>query len=82
MDKGRYGSRGKLLSWALAVLLIAAGAIVIGWFAGEGLMALMKSGEGTSLLAELGTEGTGDATGDPAEEKQAAAAQTGAPETP
>lgn len=82
MDKGRYGSRGKLLSWALAVLLIAAGAIVIGWFAGEGLMALMNRGEGASPLDELGTEGTGEALDVPAEEIPAVEAQTGETETP
>ena len=68
MDKGRYRSGGKLWSWALAVLLIAAGAIVIGWFAGEGLMALMNRGGSASPIEEPGTEAAGGTEGLPAEE--------------
>lgn len=56
MDK-RRGNRGNsIFSWIIAVVLITAAAAAIGWFAGEGLMALMSRGNAQVDLADYADE--------------------------
>lgn len=53
MDDSSRKPGGKVLSWALVSLFIIAGAIAIGWLAGEGLMTLMSRNEKPVTLEEM-----------------------------
>lgn len=52
MDRRRGNKGSSILSWVIAVILITASAAAIGWFAGEGLMALMSRGKAQVDLAD------------------------------
>lgn len=76
MDDSSRKPGGKVLSWALVSLFIIAGAIAIGWLAGEGLMTLMSRNEKPVTLEDMYQEA--EATAE-AEEASAEASEGALP---
>lgn len=67
MEKRRGTKGNSILSWVIAVILITAAAAAIGWFAGEGLMALMIRNDAQVNVADYSD--AADDSVEPAEEE-------------